>query len=54
MKGKTQLEILFVCTMCVDVSIPSVRFISIRANAEKIAERSCSEHPMILSVLDML
>ena len=45
-----QLDMLFVCTMCVGVNICSVRFINILANAEKIADRSCKEHPMRLSV----
>ena len=52
--GRIQLDMLFVCTICVGVNISSVRFINILTNAEKIADRSCKEHPMRLSVDDML
>ena len=54
MNGKRQFDILFVCTICVGVNICSVRFINSLANAEKIAEISCKEHPMRLSVDDIL
>lgn len=49
-KGKIQLAILFVWTICVGVSICSVRFIRRRANAEKMAERNWREHPIALSL----
>ena len=52
--GMIQLDMLFVCTICVEVNICSVRFINILANAEKIADRSCKEHPIRLSVDDIL
>ena len=52
--GMTQLDMLFVCTICVGVNIYSVRFINILAKAEKIADRSCKEHPMRLSRDDIL
>ena len=52
--GRIQLDMLFVYTMCVGVNTCSVRFINILANAEKIADRSCKEHPMRLSVDDIL
>ena len=52
--GRTQLDMLFVCTMCVGVKMCSDRFINILANAEKIADTSCKEHPMRLSADDIL
>lgn len=48
--GKTQLDTLFTCTISVDVKICSVRFISMRANAEKMADNNCNEHPIRLSL----